>query len=109
MKFEESEISALKRFATQHSIKPPTDQTFDPKTFLTIVKQKATEKFKTRTKVRIVLRATMQRITKSVIAIKNFQSKSKIILKATNLNELWNEMTEQIFENISVFQMNRSG
>ena len=44
-----------------------------------------------------------------VIAIKNFQSKSKIVLKATNLNELWNEVTKQILQNISIFQMNGSG
>jgi len=109
LKFDESEKSALKGFATQHRIKPPQNITFDPKTFLTIVKQKAMEKFKTRTKVRLVLIARMEQITKSVIEIKNFQSKSKIILKATNLNELWNEVMEQILENISIFQMKGSG
>jgi len=45
----------------------------------------------------------------SIIEVRNFQSKTKIILKGTNLDELWIEMVEQISENISVFQMNGSG
>jgi len=46
LKFEESKRSALKGFAEEHSIKPPTDQKFDPKTFLITVKQKAMETLK---------------------------------------------------------------
>jgi len=46
LKFEESKRSALNGFAVHHSIKAPTDQTFDPKTFLLVVKQKAMEKLK---------------------------------------------------------------
>ena len=41
--------------------------------------------------------------------MRNFQSKTEIILEATNLDELWIEMVEQILENISVFQMNGYG
>jgi len=52
----------LKRFAVHHSIKPPKDQKFDPKTFLITVKQKAVEKLKPQTKVRLVLIARMERI-----------------------------------------------
>jgi len=48
-------------------------------------------------------------ITKLVIAIKNFQSKTMVILASTDLNELWTKMTERILENIAVFQMNGSG
>jgi len=81
---------------------------------LTAVKQKALEKFKPQTKVRFVLRARMERIlptadAQSILEVRNFQSKTGIILGATNLDELWIDIVEQILENISVFQMNRSG
>jgi len=66
------------------------------------------EKLKPRTKVRLVLIARMEQITKSVIAIENFQSKTMIILASTDLNELGTEMNERILENIAVFQMNGS-
>ena len=45
----------------------------------------------------------------SIIEMKNFQSKTMIILASTDLNELWTEMAEGILENIAVFQMNGSG
>jgi len=77
----------LKGFAEEHSIKPPTDQKFDPKTFLITVEQKAMEKLKPQTKVRLVLRAILK--CRSTIKVLNFQSKTEIILEATNLNELW--------------------
>ena len=110
LKFEESKRLALKGFAEEHSIKPPTDQTFDPKTFLPLtVKQKAMEKLKPQTKVRLVLRVRMKQITKPVIVKKNFQSKTVVILASTDLTELWTEMTEIILENISIFQINGSG
>jgi len=114
LKFEESKRSALKGFAVHHSIKPPKDEKFDPKTFLMTVKQKAMEKLKPQTKVRLVLIARMERILpttngESIIEMKNFQSKTMIILPSTDLNELWTEMTEIILENIAVFQMIGSG
>jgi len=87
--FEESEKPALKGFVTLYTIKPPTDHTFDPKKYLIAIKQESLEKCKTRTKVRLVLKARMEQITKSVIEVKNFQSKTEIILMATNLDELW--------------------
>jgi len=74
----------LKRFAEEHSIKPPIDQKFDPKTFLIAVKQKAMEKLKTQTKVRLGLRVRMEQITKPVIAIKKCQSKTMVILATTD-------------------------
>ena len=112
--FEESIRSALKGFVTRHRIKPPKNQTFDPKTFLIGVRQKALEKFKPQTKVRLVLRARMEQIQpsqdgESVIEVRNFQSKSKIVLESTDLDELWKEIMEQIFESNAVFQKNGSG
>jgi len=114
LKFEESKRSALNGFAVHHSIKAPTDQKFDPKTFLLVVKQKAMEKLKPQTKVRLVLKARMEKIhptdDSSIVEVMNFQSRTEIILEVTNLDELWIKMVKQILENISsVFQMNGSG
>jgi len=111
-KFEESKRSTLKGFAEEHTIKV-TNQTFDPKTFLMVVKQKALEKFQSQTKVRLVLKARMEKISptvgSSIIEVRNFQSKTAIVLESTNLDELWTEIVEQMLENIAVFQMNGSG
>jgi len=77
------------------------------------VKQKALEKFKPQTKVRLVLKARMEKVSptdgSSIVAVRNFQSKMVIVLESTNLDELWIEMVEQILENISVFQINGPG
>jgi len=45
----------------------------------------------------------------SIIEVRNFQSKTAIVLESTNLDELWTEIVEQMLENIAVFQMNGSG
>ena len=113
LKFEESKKSALKGFTTHHTTKAPKNQTFDPKMFLSVVKEIALEKFKPQTKVRLVLKARMEKVSptggSSIVEVRNFQSKTAIVLESTNLNELWIEMVEQILENISVFKMNGSG
>jgi len=112
LKFEESKRSALKGFVEENTIKA-TNQIFDPKTFLLAVKQKALEKFQSQTKVRLVLKARMEKVSptdeSSIVEIRNFQSKTAIVLESTNLNELWTEIVEQILKNITVFQMNGSG
>jgi len=73
--------SALKVSATQHTIKASKNQTFDPKTFLVAVKQKALEKFKPQTKVRIVQRTRMEYAVpaagdKTIVEVRNVQSKT---------------------------------
>jgi len=112
LKFEESKKLALKGFAEEHTIKA-TNQTFDPKTFLMVVKQKALKKFQSQKKISLVLKARMEKVSPmngcSIIAVRNFQSKRAIVLESTNLDELWTEIVEQILENSSVFQMNGSG
>jgi len=112
LKFEESKRSALKGFPEEHTIKA-TNQTFDPKTFLLAVKQKALEKFQSQTKVRLVLKARIEKVSltdrSSIVEVRNFQSKTTIVLESTNLDELRTEIVEQILENIAVFQMNGSG
>jgi len=62
LKFEESKKSALKGFTAHHTIKAPNNQKFDAKTFVSVIKQNVLEKFKPQTKVRLVLRARMERI-----------------------------------------------
>ena len=69
-----------------------TNQTFDPKTFLMVVKQKALEKFQSQTKERLVLKARMEKVSptdgSSIFEVRNFQSKTVIVLESTNLDEL---------------------
>ena len=81
--------------------------------FLSVVKQKPLEKFKPQTKVRLVLKARIEKVSptdgSSIVEVRNFQSKTVIVLESTNLNKLWIEMVEQILENTSVFQMNGPG
>jgi len=112
LKFEESKRSALKGFVEEHTMKA-SNQTFDPKIFLLAVKQKSLEKFQSQTKVRPVLKARMEKVSptdgSSIVEIRNFQSKTAIVLESTNLDELWTEIVEQVLENIAVFQMNGSG
>ena len=112
LQFEESKKSALKGFTKKHTIKA-TNQTFDPKTFLMVVKQKTLEKFQSQTKVRLVLKARMEKVSPtdggSIVQVRNFQSKTAMVLESANLDELWTEIVEQILENIAVFQMNGSG
>jgi len=97
LKFEESKSSALKGFVEEHTIKA-TNQTFGPKTFLMVVKQKALEKFQSQTKVRLVLKARMEKVSptdgSSIVEVRNFQSKTAIVLESSNLDELWTEIVE---------------
>ena len=76
------------------------------------VKQKAMEKLKPQTKVRLVLNARMEKVNltddSSIVELQNFPSKAEKLVIVTNLDELWIKMVEQILENISVFQMNGS-
>ena len=107
LKFEESKRSALKGFAEEHTIKA-TNQTFDPKAFLMVVKQKALEKFQSQTKVRLVLKARMEKVSptdgSSIVEVRNFQSKTAIVLESTNLDELWTEIVEQIWKTFQFFK-----
>ena len=78
-----------------------------------MVKQNALEKFKPEIKVRLVLKARMEKVSptdgSSFVEVRNFPSKTAIVFESANMNELWIKMVEQILEDISVFQMNGSG
>jgi len=81
LKFEQSKRSALKGFVEEHIIKA-TNQTIGPKTFLLAVKQIALEKFQSQTKVRLALKARMEKVSptdgNSIVEIRNFLSKTVI-------------------------------
>jgi len=78
-----------------------------------MVTKKKKEKFQSQTKVSLVLKARMEKVSptdgSSIVEVRNFQSKTAIALETTNLDELWTEIVEQILENSAVFQMNGSG
>jgi len=103
--------------ASQHtSIEPRYKKIkYDPESFLNAVKQKALEKFQPQTKVRIVLRANMEKYVPAAIKnnrmveTRNFQSRTEIVLESTNKDELWSEMCEQVLESLATFRMNGSG
>jgi len=45
-------------------------------------------------------------IDKTITEVGNFHSITEIVVESTNLDELWNEMCEQVLENLTVFQIN---
>jgi len=76
LKFEESKKSAFKGFTTHHTIKAPKNQKFYPKMILSVVKQKALEKLIPQTKVRLVLKARVEKVSRtdgsSIVEVRNF-------------------------------------
>jgi len=53
--------SSFKGFTNQFPLEPSDNVTFDPESFLTAVKRKALAKIQTQTKVKIILRAKMEK------------------------------------------------
>jgi len=45
----------------------------------------------------------------SLVEEHQFRSKIEIVLESTNKNELWGLLTEQVLEDLTKFQMNKSG
>ena len=62
--------------------------TFDPESFLTAVKRKALAKIQTQTKVKIILRANMEKTDhqsgQSLVEEHQFRSKNELILESIN-------------------------
>jgi len=87
--------------------------TFDAESFLSAVKRKALEKIQMQTKVKIILRANMEKTDlktgQNLVEEHGFRSKNEIVLESTNKNELWSLLVEQVLEDLAKFQMNRSG
>ena len=61
LKLVEEKQSSFKGFTNQFTLEPSGNVTFDPESFFTAVKQKALAKIQTQTKVKIILRANMEK------------------------------------------------
>jgi len=113
LKLTEEKQSSFKGFTNQFTLEPSGETTYDPESFLTAVKRKALAKIQTQTKVKIILRAKMEKTDlktgQSLVEEHKFRSKNEIVLESTNKNELWSLLAEQILEDLAKFQMNGSG
>ena len=105
--------SALNRFTNQYAIEGHSG--YDPKSFLTTVKQSIISLLSnnSQTKVVLVLRCMMEKTnlqTGEVVTKEApFWSSVEVNLEATNLDELYEKWTNRILENISTFQNSGSG
>jgi len=113
MKLMEEKKSSFKGFTNQFTLEPSGNVTYDPESFLTAVKRKALAKIQTQTKVKITLRANMEKTDlktgQTLVEEHQFRSKNEIVLESTNKNELWSFLAEQVLEDLTKFQMNGSG
>jgi len=79
LKLTEEKHSSFKGFTNQFTLEPSGNVTYDPKSFLTAVKRKGHAKIQTQTKVKIVLRANMEKTDlktgQSLVEEHHFRSK----------------------------------
>jgi len=110
MKLTEEKQSSFKGFTNQFTLEPSGNVTFDPESFLTAVKRKALAKIQTQTKMKIILRAKMEKTDlqsgQSLVEEHQFRSKNELVLESTDKNELWSLLSEQVLEDLAKFQMN---
>jgi len=107
LKLAEEKQSSFKGFKNQFTLEPSGYVTVGPESFLTAVKRKVPAKIQKQTKVKIILRAKMEKTY-----LKTGQSLVKdneIVLESTNKNELWSLLAEQVLEDLAKFRMNGSG
>jgi len=113
LKLVEEKQSSFKGFTNQFTLEPSGNVAFDPESFFTAVKRKALAKIQTQTKVKIILRANMEKTDlktgESLVEGHQFRSKNEIVLESTGKNELWSLLAEQVLEDLAKFQMNGSG
>jgi len=99
LKLVEEKQSPFKGFTNQFTLEPSGNVTFDPESFFTAVKRKALAKIQTQTKVKIILRANMEKTDlktgESLVEGPQFRSKNEIVLESTDKNELWSLLAEQ--------------
>ena len=76
------------------------------------MKRKALAKIQTQTKVKIILRANMEKTDlktgESLVEGHQFRSKNEIVLESADKNELWSLLAEQVLKDLAKFQMNGS-
>ena len=108
LKLTEEKQSSFKGFTNQFTLEPSGNVTYDPESFLTAVKRKALAKIQTQTKVKIILRAKMEKTDlktdQSLVEEHQFRSKNEIVLESTNKNELWSLFEEQVLEVLENFK-----
>jgi len=113
LKLVEEKQSFFKGFTNQFTLEPSGNVTFDPESFFTAVKRKPLAKNQTQTKVKIILRANMEKSDlkagESLAEGHQFRSKNEIVLESTDKDELWSLLAEQVLEDLAKFQMNGSG
>ena len=112
-KLTEEKQSSFKGFTNQFTLEPSGETTYDPESFLTAVKRMALSKMQTQTKVKIILRAQLEKTDpqsgQSLVKEHQFRSKNEIFLESTDKNELWILLAEQVLEDLAKFQMNGNG
>jgi len=81
LKLLEEKQSSFKGFTNQFTLEPSGNVTNDPKSFLTALKRKALAKIQTQTKVKIILRAKMEKTDlktgQSLVGEHQFRSKNE--------------------------------
>jgi len=104
LKLVEEKQTSFKGFTNQFTLEPSGDTTYVPELFLTAVKRKALAKIQTHTKVKIILRANMEKTDlktgQSLVEEHQFRSKNEIVLESTNKNELWSLLAELVLEDL---------
>jgi len=104
LKLVEEKQSSFKGFTNQFTLDPSGNVTVDPTSFLTAVKRKALANIQTQTKVKIILRANMEKTYlktgDSLVEGHQFRSKNEIFLESTDNNELWSLLAEQVLEDL---------
>ena len=99
--------SALRGFAKQYKIEGQAG--YDPNTFFNEVKESVIDLFKSHpsTKVMLSLKCVMERqdikTGEVVFNLPYFHSGTKVNLRATDLNDLYQEMTDKILEGIAKY------
>ena len=110
-KLEESK-SALKKLATQYTIDGVKG--YDPKTFLSAVKPTVNRFLNEHRniKFKMILKCTMSKTNVATGEVEyttaHFVSLVEIILQGTNLDNLYQRMTDKVLESLAAFQMRGS-
>ena len=105
--------SALRRFTTQFIIEGRNG--YSPQSFFNDTRQAVTNLLKNnrRTKVKLILRCNMERIslvseTGTIVEPAAFHSNVEVNLEATDEDELYNAMVDRALETMATFQMRGS-
>lgn len=105
--------SALRRFTTQFIIEGRNG--YSPQSFFNDTRQAVTNLLKNnrRTKVKLILRCNMERIslvseTGTIVEPAAFHSNVEVNLEATDEDELYNVMVDRALETMATFQMRGS-